>query len=589
MSRWTVSSGAGAAPTDVGYDIVLLWGQSNMVGQNTGADTAAIDTTDPRIRVVPFGGTYAGQVVLAVDPLNHPGGATGVGPGMPFARAYAASVPPNRRVLLVPSAVGGSVFEGLDSGGGTHRWKVSATDDGTNLYKNAIRAAKAAKDLAGPNSRFAAILWHQGESDGINGTAAATYQTDLDALIDAARTDLAVADLPFVVGQPLPEFWEANTGISAVLRATPTRKTRAAFASGPFAMNNGDTLHYSVLGQRVLGRNMYEALLVAKGLATPTAPAQVTGLAGVAAGTSVTLTWDGAPTATSYWVEYKATASGTWLAGPGLVGTTATVTGLSQSTAYDFRVTARNYAGSGTASATLAKSTTGPNLAAVNPVTSGLIGWYKADAGVTTAGSAVTAVTDQSTQANNLAQATSGDRPTLVASGINGAPSFSFSGTQGLISATVNGLTGQPTTLFAVFQQAASPAHACTVMLVGNGPTGGRQYRLETTGIQHVLSAGTADAAYGTTALTQATPHVGGIRMTTTAINFYADGAGNGTTTMTVPTFGNTTGMYVGYSAGFEGFIGLIGEVLIFNRALTDTEVGQVNTYLGSRFGVVVS
>jgi hypothetical protein len=76
---------------------------------------------------------------------------------------------------------------------------------------------------------------------------------------------------------------------------------------------------------------------------------------------SVALTWAlPSNTPTDYIVEYKVTASGTWLIFTDGVSAalSTTVTGLSASTAYDFRVSATNAAGTGPVSSTASATTT---------------------------------------------------------------------------------------------------------------------------------------------------------------------------------------------------------------------------------------
>lgn len=85
--------------------------------------------------------------------------------------------------------------------------------------------------------------------------------------------------------------------------------------------------------------------------------------AGTPAGTEMPLTWsapaDNGATITDYIVQYKETASGTWLTfSDGTSATTgATVTGLTVATSYDFRVAAVNSEGTGPYSSTLTQST----------------------------------------------------------------------------------------------------------------------------------------------------------------------------------------------------------------------------------------
>ncbi|MGL5058762.1 MAG: sialate O-acetylesterase, partial [Microcoleus sp.] len=94
----------------VGYDIVLLAGQSNMVGWTGSGLNPALDTTDPRIRCWPGSGPNQGQIILASDPLPHreQRGSTEIGLGMTFAREYVRTIPCNRSMLLVCAALGGT-------------------------------------------------------------------------------------------------------------------------------------------------------------------------------------------------------------------------------------------------------------------------------------------------------------------------------------------------------------------------------------------------------------------------------------------------------------------------------------------------
>ena len=109
------------------------------------------------------------------------------------------------------------------------------------------------------------------------------------------------------------------------------------------------------------------------------APGQVTGLAlGAPTSTSQPLTWaapasNGGNAITDYLIEYKATASGTWLifSHTASTATAATLTGLTASTSYDARVSAINAIGTGLVSSTVTGSTTATatGLLSVTPVT----------------------------------------------------------------------------------------------------------------------------------------------------------------------------------------------------------------------------
>lgn len=258
----SVASGLGAVdPNNVGYDIVLLLGQSNMAGWASDGPDARLDPTSDRIWQYSSRGTYQNTINQAIEPLDMVVDAPpGIGPGVTFARWYADTVPANRLVLLVPVAKGGTPFEGDSAPTAGWTWKVGRVDV-TNLYENAITQASAALTAAGPNSRIVAALWVHGETDGDNGTTGPTYQADLDALINGLRSRLSLPSLPFIVGQMVPEYLGTGTrtAINAVHVSTPARLMKTAFAAGAVGLNRGDGNHYNAAGQRVNGRRLLDA------------------------------------------------------------------------------------------------------------------------------------------------------------------------------------------------------------------------------------------------------------------------------------------------------------------------------------------
>lgn len=251
-------TGSGANPTDVGYDVLLAAGQSNMWGQFGPLDTTLIDTPDPRVFCWPGSGTYAGQrIIRATEPLPHPptpnvGNPSGLGPALTFSRWLAASLPSNRRVLIVPRAVGATKI--------TTDWDPDSTSNG-NLLNVAIAQVNAALASAGPNSRFVGTIWLQGESDALDNVPGATYATKLDALIAKVRTGVSGGDdTPFVVLGLVPEFVSGTAAaIKAAHAATPTRVLNTAYVPGPVGLALGDNLHYAPDGQRLLGKAAFYA------------------------------------------------------------------------------------------------------------------------------------------------------------------------------------------------------------------------------------------------------------------------------------------------------------------------------------------
>jgi hypothetical protein len=339
-------------PDDIGFDVVLVVGQSNAVGYGPTKDTTYLDPPSARIWQYAATGTYTNQVIQAIDPLQHqePAGATNVGHAMSFARDYIRSIPENRQVLLVPSAKGSTGFTPQSS----FSWDPDYVA-GTNLYNLAVAQATAAVNL-NPKNRIVAILWTQGETDaGMTGSA---YGAKVSQLIDGFRAAIpGAANAPFIIQQMVPEGIETRTGfptINAVHIDTQRTKVRTAFTYGPRGMfNTTDVpdpavpIHYNGQGQRTLGSRIYASLILARANVLGTPPVAPASPVLVQSGTSINLSWARTPgRVTDYKVEYR-TNAGSWLAltRAQSVDVTATITGLTLGTTVDVRVSSINEAG----------------------------------------------------------------------------------------------------------------------------------------------------------------------------------------------------------------------------------------------------
>lgn len=356
-----------AGVIDPSYDIVLLAGQSNMSGRGT--YDAGIDTTDAS--VFQYGGyssegTYR-TIFAGSDPLTMPDKpSVGVGPGMFFAKRYKQLT--GKKVLLVPCAQGGtSIVAGAVTWSpyGSFDANLSSAITQTNL---AVTAAVAAF----PGSSVKGILWLQGEGDGANSVAQATYATALYEVAKKLRATITGASNAwFVIGQMMPEAISFQggtyTGIDAAhttVGANATGATKVAIGTG---YNSGDNLHYNAAGARAMGTAMANAVSTAIANAGEAAPGVVTSLsAGTPGSTSVTLTWVAPASGTTrdYEIQRSLAGANSWTTIVRIASTTASqaIGGLTASTAYDFRVRALNFGVGGsftTITATTAAAVTG--------------------------------------------------------------------------------------------------------------------------------------------------------------------------------------------------------------------------------------
>jgi hypothetical protein len=248
----------------VGYDVVIIAGQSNATDAGGPYVVGLDDLTYPRIKAWPGQGAEVGSIVPAKSPLGGQSPnvvSTLVGIGMGFARAYIETVPANRSVLLVPVGVGGTALvSGPWAVGGTH-------------YLGTISKANAAIAAAGADVRVKAILWMQGEADSVNSRTQAQYAAALDAAMGGYRANITGATNMKVVVGPMVTEWRTaphgnSTQIHAAHVATPGRLTNSFFVDGPgtgYGMNPndpppGDNIHWNAEAMRFIGAAMAEAI-----------------------------------------------------------------------------------------------------------------------------------------------------------------------------------------------------------------------------------------------------------------------------------------------------------------------------------------
>jgi hypothetical protein len=352
-------------PANVGYDVVLLTGQSNMVGYGAGGiEPVYFDYGDPRISQYAGSGIYFDQLIAAIDPLFHHEQKAGcIGHAMTFAKQLLPVRPTNRRVLLVPCAHGSTGFTTSSepsppagytfAAGGS--WDTTGGAKGINLYEFAIAQANQAIAL-NPNNKLVAILWLQGEADAANAVSQATYAADLDALIAGFRANITgAATVPFVLGQMLPERIAALSAYQTINLAhidTPRRNTKCAFYYGPTGYGDpavSPPLHYESEGQRRLGVKAYEALALAEANVKGTPPAMPVGVTLSQSGTTVNVSWTRTVgRVTDYKVESSPNGTTGWApvtrSSPN-VDITAAVTGLTLGATVYVRVATVNEEG----------------------------------------------------------------------------------------------------------------------------------------------------------------------------------------------------------------------------------------------------
>ncbi|KKL12432.1 hypothetical protein LCGC14_2535820, partial [marine sediment metagenome] len=202
----------------------------------------------------------------------------------------------------------------------------------------------------------------------------AQYTNALDGLITQYRNEITGAsNVPFIVGKVPLWSSQYGAGVAAALEDTPSRVSRTALVQTDDLVDGGDSLHFDAPSLRELGKRYFSKLQEARNnTLAPTVPEGVTNLTGTADNNRVVLSWtapnNGGSVITDYIIEYKEATANNWLTLTGDTGllTTVEVTGLTNETAYQFRVSSVNVIGVSSVS-NVATATPIEAVAGVNP------------------------------------------------------------------------------------------------------------------------------------------------------------------------------------------------------------------------------
>lgn len=266
---------SGLAASAVEIDLVLLAGQSNMVGRaqrvgdGLGGQIPGTSPLDAQVRyyfdVTNTGGSFADDSAGTFGPLTTWTNSSTAhlqefGPELALGRAVAAER--GNEVALIKLAVGGAGIRRWQPGEVDYEAFVPAVIDGVSELIN-----------AGHTVNVLGMAWLQGESD-MNAGNAPLYGGRLQTLVSSVRDDFSsafsraglgphFADLPVVLIEPAESRTNPSAQAAVVdqaLRDFAVADANAQFVATDDLLNYIDDIHFGGPSQTEIGRRIASSL-----------------------------------------------------------------------------------------------------------------------------------------------------------------------------------------------------------------------------------------------------------------------------------------------------------------------------------------
>ncbi len=229
------------------YHVILLGGQSNMVGQGNVAD---LDNPKlpPQIKYFNFG--RSANLQRQTDKF---------GPEVGIAEVLRKQFP-DQNFLLIKYAIGGASL--LDWAPDYDAAKAGITGNAHfgNMYADLLSLTDS---ICGKyDTKLTALLWMQGERDARIPEAGKDYPKNFAAFINAIRKDTETPDLPVIYGlvNPPASRYAAVETVRKAQESIYRQLPRTFLINTDNLEKWDDEVHYSSAGQLELGRKFGEVV-----------------------------------------------------------------------------------------------------------------------------------------------------------------------------------------------------------------------------------------------------------------------------------------------------------------------------------------
>jgi len=391
---------------------------------------------------------------------------------------------------------------------------------------------------------------------------------------------------------PASNGGSAITGYTATL--TPGGATFSG-ASSPIVvtgLTNGTAYTATVHATNAIGNS---AESTASGAFTPAVGPSVPGAPNIGTATggnaSATVTWtapgsNGGSAITGYRVTPYIGATAQTPTTVGVV-LTANITGLTNGTAYTFKVAAINAVGTGADSAASNSVTPAGAFGGPGDI-AGLLADYDPDTITGVDLDPVPSWSDSSTNAFTATQATGTVQPLLRVNAFGTHKGVQFDGSNDFMDSLLPADT-KPFTIVTAVKMTDLAAYGA---IIGSATSGAMELRAAaTTGLLNLMKQGTSQIGASTTGLAAGTAAIVVIRYSSTGVwTFHINGGANVGTGTNDQTFtASTSRIAQGGAAAGENLKGLLGRLIKYDSDLSLANLNNLVAWLGTRLGITTS
>jgi hypothetical protein len=216
---------------------------------------------------------------------------------------------------------------------------------------------------------------------------------------------------------------------------------------------------------------------------------------------------------------------------------------------------------------------------------SGLYAWFDAvDTATSTTSTGISSWRDKSGTGLNATQSTGATQP--LVSVMNGKRAFSFFPGSGLIAQATYSITAQST--FCAFQCDTASAFGRIVTQETDAATATYIPLLLPNPGAFTVGSFFSSGFRAAGAITQSAPTIGESHHSGSAVQAFVNGSGGSAFSGSL-SFSPTRLCIGNTGTSSNSFLGVIGEVLVWNRSLTSTEITTVRRYLSRKWGITTA